>query len=103
MSISAYLVCPSRKLTLGIGKPLREPDGTIRKFAMGNETFPPNSEQLDLTKALWKFLADTAGEPLYVKFSGDEEFETIAGYPQVGGWAEDGDIPFEDYLRGWSG
>lgn len=103
MGISAYLVCPSRKLTLGMGKPLREPDGTIRQFASGNETFPPNSEQPDLTKALWKFLADTAGEALYIKFDYGEEFETIAGYPEIGGDAEDDNIPFEDYLRGWSG
>lgn len=103
MSIYAYLVCPSRKLTLGLGKPLRGPDGTIIRFAAGSETTPPNSEQPDLTKALWKFLADTTGEALYVKFDYDEEFETIAGYPRVGGAAEDGDVPFEDYLRGWPG
>jgi len=103
VSIYAYLVCPSRKLMLGLGKPLREPDGKIRQFAAGSESAPSNSEQSDLTKALWKFLADTTGEALYVKFDYGEEFETIAGYPEIGGDAEDGNIPFEDYLRGWSG
>jgi hypothetical protein len=43
-------------------------------------------------------LAKTAGEQLIVKFSDDDDFETVAGYREIGGWEEDGHISFEDYL-----
>lgn len=96
MSVAAYLVCGSRKLTIGLGKRLHAPGGRVIGFSIGEHHLSDDSER---TKALWKFLADTAGAELVVKYSDDEDFETIAEYREIGGWVEDGGIPFEDYLR----
>lgn len=96
MSVSSYLVCPSRQLMIGLGKRLREQSGTVIGFSIGNHL---TSEDPQLTQALWRFLADTAGSELVVKFSDDEDFEEIAGYREVGG-DEYGDITIEDYVRG---
>ncbi|MGC4746901.1 hypothetical protein ACLQ28_14730 [Micromonospora sp. DT201] len=98
VSISSYLVCPSRKLIIGLGKRLRDPNGAVTGFSIGNHL---TSEDPQLTQAMWKFLADTAGEEVVVKFSDDEEFEEIAGYQEIGGDEYD-DISFEDYLRSGS-
>ncbi|MEV1108099.1 hypothetical protein AB0I95_05560 [Micromonospora sp. NPDC049751] len=95
MSVSSYLVCPSRQLMIGLGKRLREPSGTVIGYSIGNHL---TSEDPQLTQALWKFLADTAGSRLVVKFSDDEDFEEIAGYRELGG-DEHGDITIEDYVR----
>ncbi|MEV4385477.1 hypothetical protein AB0J68_07065 [Micromonospora sp. NPDC049580] len=95
MSISSYLVCPSRKLMIGLGKRLRDQSGTVSGFSIGDHL---TYEDPQLTQALWKFLADTAGSELVVKFSDDEEFEEIASYREIGGDEYDG-IRIEDYLR----
>lgn len=95
MSTSAYLVCRPRRLFLNIGKPLRRPDGTVEGYDQGHIS---NTERAQLDRALWKFLAQTAGEPLAVVYDSDPDFETIAGFPEIGGWPEDGGIPFADYL-----
>jgi hypothetical protein len=95
MSISAYLVCHPRRLMLNLGKPLRRPDDTVTAFDQG---FLQGAERAQLDRALWKFLADTAGDTLVVAYDGDDDFETIAGYREIGGDAEDGDIPLADYL-----
>jgi hypothetical protein len=97
MSISAYLVCRSRKLLINIGKPLRRPDGTVEGY---DQWSVPDTERAQLDRALWKFLADTAGETLAVVFDSDPDFDSIAGYPEIGGWPEDDGIPFSDYLDG---
>ncbi|WP_435204289.1 hypothetical protein [Micromonospora sp. bgisy143] len=96
MSVSSYLVCPSRQLMIGPGKRLREPSGTVVGFSIGDHLA---SEDPQLTQAIWTFLADTAGSELVVKFSDDEDFEEIAGYREIGG-DEYGDITIEDYARG---
>lgn len=96
MSIASYLVCPSRRLMLPLGKRLRAPDGTVIGYSIGNHR---SSEDVERTQALWKFLADTAGEQLVVTFSDDAEFEEIATYAVIGGDCEaDGDMPFDVYL-----
>lgn len=90
LSMSAYLVCEAREMKLGLGKPLRGPSGKVIDFADRNEMS---------TRALWKFVADTAGETIIVTFDSDSDFEIFSGYPEIGGWPEDGGIPFEEYLR----
>jgi hypothetical protein len=95
MSISAYLVCHSRRLTINLGKPLRGPDDTVLAHDQG---FLQGAARAQLDRALWRFLADTAGEPLVVVHDGDEAFETVAAYPEIGGDREDGGIPFHVYL-----
>jgi hypothetical protein len=95
MSVSSYLMCPARGLMLGLGKRLRDPEGGVIGFSIGDRF---SSEDPELAWALWAFLADTAGEELVVKFSDDKDFETIARNRVIGGDAYD-DIPFEDYRR----
>ena len=80
---------------IGLGKRLREPSGTTIGFSIGNHL---TSEDPQLTQALWRYLADTAGSELVVKFSDDEDFEKVAGYRELGG-DEYGDITIEDYVR----
>jgi hypothetical protein len=96
VSISSYLVCPSRKLMIGLGKRLRDQSGTVTGFSIGAH---PTSEDPHRTQALWRFLADTAGSELVVRFSDDEEFEEVACCREIGGDEYD-DITFDDYLRG---
>jgi hypothetical protein len=96
MSIGSYLVCPSRRWILCLGKRLTDANGTVIGFSIGDHfTF----EDPEHTQALLRFLADTAGETVVVKFDDDPEFEEIAGYCEIGGDAYK-DIPFDDYLRG---
>ncbi|MFI5926420.1 hypothetical protein ACIA3K_10560 [Micromonospora sp. NPDC051543] len=95
MSVSSYLVCPSRQLMIGLGKRLRDESGAVTGFSIGNHL---TSEDPQLTQVIWKFLAETAGAELVVKFSDDEDFEEIAGYREIGG-DEYGDITIEDYAR----
>jgi hypothetical protein len=96
MSVSAHLVCPARRLSVMLGKRLTDGTRTVTGFALGPVLAPDDPE---LTAVIWKFLADTAGEELVVKFSDDLEFEEFASYREIGGWAEDGDIPADVYLR----
>ena len=97
MSEISFLVCPSRQLMLALGKRLREPERGVIGFALRDRR---TSDDADSTQALWKFLADTAGEELVVKFSDDDDFEEIAGYRTISLWAdEDQDIPISEYLR----
>lgn len=95
MSIASYLVCPSRKWILGLGKRLTDANRTVIGFSIFDHFTHEDPEH---TQALLKFLADTAGETLVVKFSDDPEFEEIAGYCEIGGDSYN-DIPFDDYLR----
>lgn len=95
MSVSAHLVCHERRLSLGLGKPLRHPDGTVFRFALPTA----HVSEADFARALDKFLRECGDHRVTVRFSGDPEFEMIASYPEVGGWPEDGDIPFDEYLR----
>ena len=95
MSIYGYLVCRNRKLMLALGKRLRDPDGKVIGFSIGDHR---SSEDVERTHALWRFLADTAGEELVVRFDYDDEFEEIATYCEIGGDVDGVDIPIEDYL-----
>ncbi|TCO52476.1 hypothetical protein [Actinocrispum wychmicini] len=102
MSDDAYLVCPPCQVLLPLGKPLVGDDGSVVRFHRGAEDAPPNSGQPDLTRALWKFLAEHAGHPMRVKFSYEPDFDVIAGFRRVGGDTVD-DVPFDEYLRDWPG
>jgi hypothetical protein len=104
MAVYAMIICPRRQLTLWLGKPLRDkpfsdPDFRVISFHSGSEVTPVNSAQPQLNSALWKFLADTAGEEVTTIFDHHEDFETIAGWQLVGG--DIYGIPFDDYLAGW--
>lgn len=94
MSIASYLVCPSRRLILGLGKRLSDENRKVTGFSIFDHFTYEDPEH---TQALLKFLADTAGETLVVKFSDDPEFEEIASYSEIGGDTYN-DIPFDEYL-----
>jgi hypothetical protein len=81
---------------LGLGKRLTDPTGKVIGFSIHDHfTF----EDPEHTQALLKFLADTAGEAVVVKFDYDPDFEEIATYSEIGGDTYN-DIPFDEYLRG---
>lgn len=96
MSISAHLVCRSGRSRLGLGKPVRQPDGTITAFSYGSG----DSSDAEFARALWKFLDACPDADLGLCFSGDPDFDDLMGYREVGGWPEDGDVPFDEYLAG---
>jgi hypothetical protein len=96
MSISSYLVCHSSRSLLGLGKPLRQPDGTITAFSYSSA----DSSDALFARALWKFLDACSAADLTLCFSGDPDFDEIMEYREIGGWEEDGGLPFDAYLAG---
>jgi hypothetical protein len=98
MSESAWLVCDTHKVSLGLGKPVRNPDHSVNYFYAGSQ----NSANSDLTKSLWKFLANHADHQFRIVSSYDDDFEAIAGYRLIGSDSIE-DIDFPEYLRGFPG
>jgi hypothetical protein len=98
MSIAAYLVCPSRRISLLLGKRLRDTDARTFGFSFGEHRSSENPDP-QLTAAVWAFLADTAGEQVRVAFSDDLDYDTVAGYTHIERDPDDtGDISLEDYV-----
>jgi len=95
------LVCEACRLTLTLGDAIRRPSGEVIAFDGALEK-PVDGELPELTRALWKFLADHVGHRLRVASNWDDDFEELAGYVEIGGDELD-DIPFEEYLDGWPG
>lgn len=85
-----------------LGKPVRSENNEVWYYHRGAGDALPNSEKLQLTKALWRFMAEHGPHSLVVQSSYDEDFDTITAYPEIGGDTLD-DISFEDYLRNWPG
>ena len=102
MSEMAYLVCARCEVSLALGKPVRDAAGSVGYFHLGSAQSPPNSARPQLTRALWKFIAEHGRDHLRIVTDYDDEFETIADYREVGG-DTDNDIPLDTYLRGWPG
>ncbi|CCH32515.1 hypothetical protein ABZ816_23740 [Actinosynnema sp. NPDC047251] len=98
MSESAWLLSDRHRVKLGLGKPVRSPDGSVDHFHDGSQ----NSRNSDLTRALWKFLADYGDGPVRVVTSYQPEFTAVAEYRTIGGDALD-DTDFPEYLRDWTG
>jgi hypothetical protein len=103
----AYLICRDDRVMLGLGRAIKRDDGSVHYFLSGGKQ--PNSQQPDLDRALWKFLADHTGHRIeviressraYQDWTVDQDANGI--YRQVGGDARD-DIPFEQFLAGWPG
>jgi hypothetical protein len=92
-------VCPSRRISLLLGKRLRDTDARISRFSLGEHR---SSEDPDpqLTAAVWAFLADTAGEQIRVAFSDDLDYDAVAGYTHIERDPDDtGDVSLEDCVR----
>lgn len=100
MSRYAYLVCDNTKTRLWLGKAVFHLDGSINHFAAGPAEGPRNSLQDERTRALWKFIADSAGHSLKVVLEGGEEYPSMLSYREIGG-STDEDIPFGRYLEDW--
>jgi hypothetical protein len=102
ISTYAYLICEESEEQMWLGKAIRTPDGHVRYFHIGGPEEPLNSDRPDLTRALWKFLADHAGHRIRVAFDTDDDVDEFAAFTKIGGDKID-DIPFEQYLEGWPG
>ncbi|WBB48664.1 hypothetical protein O3597_26920 [Verrucosispora sp. WMMA2044] len=99
MSLDGWLACIECRMCLALGKPIRPDGDEIRYFQVG---YVANSAQPDLTRALWKFLADHAGHPLRVLVTGQPGYDDLEHFIEIGGDAAP-DIPFEEYLRDFPG
>jgi hypothetical protein len=71
-------------------------------FHIGDASDPPNAQRADLSRALWKFLAEHVSHPIRVIRADVADFEIVAGYREIGG-DERRDISFADYLLDWKG
>ena len=105
MSRFAYLVNESQRRFVWLGKAIcdegREDElRAVDYFRVGGRDEPRNHEQDLLNQVLWKFIADSAGEPLRVIL--DSELALLEGFVEIGGGCESS-ISFEDYLEGWPG
>lgn len=101
MSRYAWLACPNRRLKIWLGKVVTDGTGAVHHFHIGDAAAPPNSSNDQLNRVVWKFLAETAGEALYVVTDLHPEYERLDEYQEIGGDAT-GDTSFEDYLQDWS-
>jgi hypothetical protein len=90
---SAWLVCRSSQIGLALGRVLRDNSGTIIGFRRDGSHAPGNHGHPGLSKALWRFLAETNGHTLSVVVGGEPSGLQIVG----------ADIAIEDYLAGWDG
>jgi len=84
-----------------LGKAVRGPDRSVRYFHRGPSQ-PPNSQKLDLTRALWKFMADRVSHQVEVLLDEDSRFDEVAAYVDIGG-AQTIDRSFDEYLKDWPG
>jgi hypothetical protein len=100
MSRYAWLACPERRLMIWLGKIIFDDGDSVHHYRIGDLPEPPNSANDLLNRALWRFLADTAGRTLCVITETHPEYERLGEYREIGG-REIGDIPVADYLDGW--
>jgi hypothetical protein len=98
VSESAWLVDDTARVKLGLGKPVRHQDGSVSHFDDGSR----NSANPELTRALWKFIADNANHSFRVVSGYSDDFAKVSEYRTIGSDAI-GDIDFPEYLDGWPG
>jgi hypothetical protein len=104
MSRYTEFACLDCKVYLFIGKAVVQ-GGTnaIWCFARGGIESPPNSQQPELTRSLWKMLADHAGHNLRVVVEGSPDEDLVTeDFVEIGG-DRNTDISFEEYLKDWPG
>jgi hypothetical protein len=104
MSRYADLVCIDCKVSLWLGKAIFREDNSINYFKIGDQEDPPNSQRLELNRAIWKMLADHAGHNLRVIVEGepDEDILEDDAFVEIGGDTIN-DISFDEYLKDWPG
>ena len=99
MSVSGWLACPHCATCLALGTAYRLGNQRVGYFQDG---YAPNSAQPELTRALWKFVADHASHPLRVLLPGTPGYDDLDHFREIGGDEHD-DIPFAEYLKDWPG
>jgi hypothetical protein len=100
----AYFACIDCKVYLFLGKAIVRGE-RVSYFHIGGPSSPRNAARPELTRSLWKMLADHAEHNLRVALQGDETFARIAEdeeFVRIGG-DTDTDITFEEYLKDWPG
>jgi hypothetical protein len=102
MSATGFLLCPSCKVCIALGKPVQREDNSVKYFHIGFGP-PRNSARTLLNESVWKFLADHYGHQLRVLSDYDDEQNEIYEYTEIGADEADGHIPFEKYLHDWEG
>ncbi len=90
MSVYACLVSRSLRVTLFVGKPLRQPGGSVTGFWRGD------GFDADFAQALWR-LVDEADD-LVMTGEGMDDDEAAADLPDLGGDRGDGDLPYGTFL-----
>jgi hypothetical protein len=103
MSMTGSLVCEQCWVSLPLGQYLRSADHEVAWFKRDAE---PNSQNPELTRALWKFLAEHASHTLRTYLTGDEAWETVPAEIEIvmiGGDIPGQDPSFEEYLKDWPG
>lgn len=111
MSRYASFMCLDCRVRLRIGKAVYADGDHVRYFKLGPEERPQNAAQPDLTRSLWKMLAEHAGHELRVGIDEDSAHGAIyreraieEGFCEIGGYdPEEEYISFEDYLKDWPG
>lgn len=111
MSRTASFMCLDCKVQLRLGKAIYSDGAHVRYFKIGPPEAPQNAERPELTRSLWKMLAEHAGHELRVGVEEDAEhgaayYERAVeeGFCEIGPAILDDDhISFEDYLKDWPG
>ena len=104
MSLYGYLVCVDCGERLWLGKAIQPRGDTIDHFQVGDAGAPRNSEQRELTRALWKMVAVHAGHGLRVVVEGQDGYRELLeeSRTEIGGDGRE-DMSFEEYLRDFRG
>lgn len=94
MSRYAYLTCPETKRMICLGSAVFGGGDRVLRFSATREG--ENWSNEILSRALWKFIAESVGHSLVVRF--DYELDDADGpYTLIGGDSRD-DISFSRYL-----
>ena len=108
MSRTGFFVCFDCKVRFFLGQAVMRKEDSGKPKAMpllydkGLKTARRNSEDRDMTRTLWKMLADHSRHDLRVVVEWDEDYDAAIAYPEIGGETFD-DIPFKEYLKDWDG
>ena len=110
MSIYGFFSCVDCQVIVWLGKAVykvekgkRTDHNKVYYYGISDPEFPQNSQNPILNRTIWKMLADHHEHRLRVTLDFDAEFDTEdAEFSTIGGDTAR-DIPFEEYLKDWSG
>ncbi|MBX5452120.1 MAG: hypothetical protein IRZ24_18800 [Thermogemmatispora sp.] len=101
----AHLFCPLCYKMLFLGQVFPPEQKQLLFFLHGKDPSQPNHKQHQLSRALWKMLADHTDHDLFVVLEGSWHYERHLADEWICEIGGDGprDTPFEDYLQDWPG